>query len=128
VGYLRIALKYGLPIVPMAAAGADDTYIGLNDVEAVGRRLGLPRDWAWLTWLGVGPLGLFPFSPPFPVRMHQIVGEPIALPRRGRIDMDDRDALLREHRRVVGAVQDLLDRARRRANRETPSRRRGGAG
>jgi acyltransferase-like protein len=107
LGYLRTAVKYGLSIVPVAAAGADWTYIGLNDAEFLGRRLGLPSDWAWLPWLGVGPFGLFPFSPPFPVRLHQMVGEPIA-PHAGGTD---REALLRLHRRVTGAVQALLDRA-----------------
>jgi 1-acyl-sn-glycerol-3-phosphate acyltransferase len=111
-GYLRLALKYRLPIVPVAAAGADEAYIGLNDAEPLGTRLGLPRDWAWLPWLGVGPLGLFPFSPPFPVRMRQLVGEPIDLLAGGPVGADDRDALRRLHGRVVGAVQGLLDRAR----------------
>ena len=30
-GYLKLALKHGLPIVPAAASGVDDTYIGLNN-------------------------------------------------------------------------------------------------
>ena len=33
VGYVRLALKYGLPIVPVAAAGADDAYIGLDNAD-----------------------------------------------------------------------------------------------
>jgi hypothetical protein len=114
VGYLRIALKYRLPIVPVAASGADDAYIGLNNAAAVGRRIGLPRDWAWVPWLGIGPLGLFPFSPPFPVRMHQLIGAPIRLPRR-RIDPNDHAALLPLHQRVRRELQTLMERARIRA-------------
>ena len=108
-GYLRLALKYGLRIVPVGAAGADGAYVGLNDAEALGRRLGLPPRWAYLAWIGFGPLGPFPFSPPFPVRVRQLVGEPID---PGPVEPDDRDGLLRLHRRVTGAVQALLDRAR----------------
>lgn len=115
VGYLRTALKYDLPLVPVAAAGADGTYIGLNDSYPLGRRLGLPRDWAPLPWVGIGPLGLFPLSPPFPVRMHQLIGEPIELRAAGDVRIDDRESLLRAHRRVTRTVQELLDRARRRA-------------
>ena len=114
VGYLRLALKYRLPVVPVAAAGADGTYIGLTDGPALGRWLGLPREWEWLPWLGIGPLGPFPLSPPFPVRMRQLVGEPIDLGRDGTVAPDDREGLLRLHRRVTGAVQALLDRARAR--------------
>jgi len=111
-GYLRLACKYRLPIVPVAAAGADDTYIGLNDAEALGRRLGVPRKWAWALWTGIGPLGLYPFSPPFPVRLRQLVGQPIDPWDGGAIAVDDDAALARIHGVVVRAVQDLLDQAR----------------
>jgi 1-acyl-sn-glycerol-3-phosphate acyltransferase len=115
VGYLRLALKYRLPIVPVAAAGADDTYLALTDGPALGRRLGLPRDWQWLPWLGIGPLGPFPLSPPFPVRLRQLVGDPIHV--ADAASPHDRDGLLALHRRVTGAVQALLDRARGRNGR-----------
>src|SRR5437899_165980 len=74
VGYVRLAVKYGLPIVPVGAAGADGTYIGLNDGPAFGRRLGIPKNYAYLAWLGFGPLGLYPWSPPFPARFNPIAG------------------------------------------------------
>jgi 1-acyl-sn-glycerol-3-phosphate acyltransferase len=116
VGYVRLAVKYGLPIVPVAAAGADDTYLGLNDAEAFGRRVGISRDWAWLLWVGAGPLGLYPFSPPFPVRLTQVVGAPIPLDAEGPVSLDDGDSLQRLHRRVTRDVQGLLDRTRSRAS------------
>jgi 1-acyl-sn-glycerol-3-phosphate acyltransferase/alkylhydroperoxidase/carboxymuconolactone decarboxylase family protein YurZ len=111
VGYLRLALKHGLRIVPVAAAGVDDTYIGLNGGPALGRRLGLPRDWAWALWIGVGPIGVWPFSPPFPARIRQLIGEAIDV-RASGVRADDRDALLSVHREITASVQALLDRAR----------------
>ncbi len=117
VGYVKLARKYRLPIVPVAGSGADDTYVGFWDAEALGRRLGIPNRWAWALWAGCGPLGLYPFSPPFPVRLHQLVGAPIDpwdVPH-DRDDDHDPDGLLAVHRRVVGAVQALLDRGRGRA-------------
>lgn len=113
VGYLRVAVRWGLPIVPVAAAGVDDTYLALTDGPAIGRRLGLPPDWAWLPWLGVGPLGPWPLSPPFPVRIRQLVGQPIDPHAEGRIRSEARADLLPLHRRVTAAVQALLDEARR---------------
>lgn len=112
LGYVRLAAKYGLPIVPVAGAGQDDTYIGLNNAEAMGRQLGIPRRWAFALWVGIGPLGLYPFSPPFPVRIRQFVGEPID-PWKGRphpkLSEADTEAV---HAHVVEAVQGLLDRGR----------------
>jgi 1-acyl-sn-glycerol-3-phosphate acyltransferase len=109
LGYVRLAAKYRLPIVPVAASGVDDAYVGLTDADAIGRRIGLPHDWTWIPWLALGPLGVFPFSPPFPVRVHQIIGKPIQVPR---IDPDDRAALQSVHERVRRAMQQLINRAR----------------
>ncbi len=111
-GYLRLALRHRLPIIPIAGAGVDDGYVGLNDGAALGRRLGVPHRIP--VWLGVGPLGLWPFSPPFPVKMRQVIGAPIAT---GDVDPDDRAALATLHGRVKNAVQALLDVANGRTPR-----------
>ena len=75
VGYLRLALRYDLPLVPVAASGVDQLYLGLNDGDAWGKRLRLPARLPF--WLGVGPLGLWPLSPPFPRPVRQRVGQPL---------------------------------------------------
>jgi 1-acyl-sn-glycerol-3-phosphate acyltransferase len=110
LGYLRLALKYGLPVVPTAAAGVDDTFFGVNDGYVWGKRLRAPAGLP--LWLGVGPLGLWPLSPPFPVKITQHIGEPIDLEDGGKVDPADRSQLLVLHERVTGAVQSLLDGAR----------------
>ena len=112
LGYVKLAVKYGMSIVPVGAAGADSGYIGLNTGPALGRWLGLPRDYAYLVWTGLGPLGLYPYSPPFPVRMFQMVGAPIDPRDDGATSVRDKPALLRVHRRVTASVQALLDEAR----------------
>ncbi len=108
MGYLRLALRHRLPIIPIAARGVDDGYLGFNDGHALGKRLGAPQRLP--LWLGLGPLGLFPFSPPFPVKITQLVGEPIDPLADGPVDPDDRPRVLALHRRVAAAVQALLDR------------------
>ena len=60
-------------------------------------------------WLGVGALGLWPLSPPFPVKIRQVVGEPIPATEIRAIDPDDSRAVAALHRRVMAAVQSLLD-------------------
>jgi 1-acyl-sn-glycerol-3-phosphate acyltransferase len=108
-GYLRLALRLGLPIVPVACAGTDDAWFGLNDGDAWGRRLRLPGGLP--AWLGLGLTGLWPLALPRPVRFHQLVGAPIDLRADPALDLDDPAALDVLHARVSGAVQDLLHRA-----------------
>lgn len=103
-GYLKLAIRYGLPILPTAARGVDDVYVGLNNGYEWGKRLGVKGGVP--VWLGVGPFGLWPFSLPFPVRVTTRVGEPIDL---RHLDPADPEALAAGHRTVVGAVQRLLD-------------------
>ncbi len=110
VGYLKLALTHGLPVIPVAASGVDHAYIGLNDGYRTGKRVKMPARLP--LWFGLGPLGLWPFSPPFPVKIRQRIGEPIDLEADGPIDMRHRDSLLRLHRRVTGAVQALLEELR----------------
>lgn len=108
-GFLRLAIEHGLKIVPIAAAGVDDAYLGLNDGFEWGRRLRLP--YRLPAWLAVGPTGLYPFSPPFPVKIHQIIGAPIDPAELGSPAVDDREAMARASLRVQAIVQGLLDRA-----------------
>ena len=110
LGYLRLALKHRLPIVPVASAGADDLYLGLNDGYAWGKRLELPHGIP--AWLGLGLFGVWPLALPFPVKVRSYLGPPIDLLDQGPVDPTDRDQLTVLHRRVSGAVQDLLDQAR----------------
>jgi 1-acyl-sn-glycerol-3-phosphate acyltransferase len=110
LGYLRLAIRYGLPIVPVAGNGVDDAYLGLNDGYALGRKLGIPAGLP--VWLGIGATGVWPLSLPFPVKMTQLVGEPIERHLGGRIDPSDREALVALHQEVRGAVQALMDHAR----------------
>ena len=82
MGYLRLAIKHRLPIVPVAASGVDDVFIGLCDGYALGKRVRMP--YRLPLWIGAGMTGLWPFSLPFPVKIEQHVGEPITPDARGR--------------------------------------------
>ncbi len=109
LGYLRLAIRHQLPIVPVATAGIDDVYIGFNDGYALGRRLGVQH--ALPVWLGVGVGGLWPFALPFPVKLTMHVGDPIT--EHLACDARDEASLRRADGQVRGAVQALLDDGRR---------------
>jgi len=115
MGYLRLAIEHKLPIIPVVGVGSGDAFYALYDAyrfwKPVWDRSKLPEK-AGL-YLGLGPLGLWPFTPPFPVRIVQFVGPPIDLEMTyGHIDVDDRKALAVIHQKVTAIVQDMLDRAR----------------
>lgn len=113
-GYLRLALRHRLAIVPIAGRGVDDAFIGLNDGYSLGRLLGAPHRLP--LWLGVG-VGVWPLALPLPVKISQVIGAPIPFeelrdPATDRpVDGGDRAALLRLHRKIGRTVQGLLDAA-----------------
>lgn len=100
VGFVRLAIATGVPIVPFAAAGVDDTYRVLTHVRGSGKILmghgkyDLPVVW------GVGPL-------PRPVPFWFRFGEPILPPRN--VKTTDRDAVIGTHETVWRLTQRMLD-------------------
>lgn len=113
MGYLKLALRYHLPIIPTAGAGVDDTYIGLNDGYEWGKRFELPGSLP--LWFAFGATGPWPFTLPFPSKINCIVGKPIDLEADGPVDPNDKEALTHLHERVINTVQGLLDEARQKA-------------
>ncbi|NOZ00887.1 MAG: acyltransferase family protein [Deltaproteobacteria bacterium] len=109
VGYVRLAARHRIPIVPAGAEGVDDTFIGLNNGYLTSRRFGFSGSFPM--WVGIGPLGLSPFSPPFPVKIRTLIGKPIMDTTDPGLDPSDNDSLKRIHQKTTRAVQALLDRA-----------------
>lgn len=109
-GYLRLALKYQLPIIPTAGKGVDETFVSLNDGYEWGKRLRVPGKLP--AWAGLGPLGLWPISPPFPIKIATYIGEPIDVVSSG-VEANDEAGLDVLAERVVGVIQGLLDEANR---------------
>jgi 1-acyl-sn-glycerol-3-phosphate acyltransferase len=109
-GYVRLALRLGVPIVPVGTWGQDFMWLGLNHGMIWARRLGIPGEIP--PWLAVGVGGLFPFAPPFPVKLRQRVGAPIDPRVHGVDDPDDDAGVERVHRLVERTVQDLVRSAR----------------
>ncbi len=107
-GWLRLAMKYRVPVLPVAGWGVDDTYVGLVDGAQYADRVKLPGGLPF--WLGVGPLGLWPFSPPFPVAIRSVIGRPFTRHLGDGVDPADKAVVSALAREVEGEVQGLLDR------------------
>ena len=97
LGFMRLALESGAPIVPCGVVGAEEQAPALADLKPVARLLGFPA---------------FPITPtilplPLPSRYHIRFGEPLRF--TGSPDDDDAE-LERKVGEVQAAVRALLDR------------------
>ncbi len=97
LGFMRLALESGAPIVPCAVVGAEEQAPALADLKPLARLLGFPA---------------FPITPtilplPLPARYSVRFGEPLRF--TGSPDDDDAE-LERKVADVEGAVRALLDR------------------
>lgn len=114
-GYLRLALREGVPIVPVVAAGAHDGFRVLSDGRWLARVLPIKR----LLRTEVLPITLsFPWgltvgAPPYvpvPTKILIEVLEPFRFDRTGE-DASNDDAYVEEcHRSVIDAMQGALER------------------
>ncbi len=94
-GFVRTALRAGVPIVPVAAQGAHDTLFVLDDGVRLARLIGADRRWRMKVWpvaltmpwgLTVGPT---PPYLPFPARIRMEVLPPVRFDRTGEDAAND---------------------------------------
>ncbi|MBM4356711.1 MAG: acyltransferase family protein [Deltaproteobacteria bacterium] len=118
-GYVKLALRNQVPIIPVVSHGAHSTAVILDDGKWLVRRLGLDRRIrlnAWPTTLSF-PWGIT-FGPPppyipFPSRIRIEVLPPIHFERSGPEAAKD-DAFVEAcHETVTSAMQAALDRLAR---------------
>jgi 1-acyl-sn-glycerol-3-phosphate acyltransferase len=108
-GFVEEAVRYRVPVIPMAIIGPDDQAPILYDLKAVARWLRLPAFPITPTFPWLGPLGLLPY----PVRYRIVYGEPLALHEQApREAADDRARMDEMAARVRLTVQHLVDRNR----------------
>jgi 1-acyl-sn-glycerol-3-phosphate acyltransferase len=95
-GYIKVALRTGAPIVPLAVVGAEEAHVLLGTVPALAGVFRVP----FFPWV------LFPL--PLPVKLYIRFGAPIVLPG-GAADARDQRAVDRLNAMVRRRVQRLID-------------------
>ena len=114
-GFVRLALRNGVPIVPVLHIGGHETFFVLRRGRRLARLLGAKRFlrsdsfpiFLGFPWgIGVGPI----FHLPLPAKVLVEVGEPIPLDEYGPEVLDDREALRAISDRVRDALQEMMDR------------------
>jgi 1-acyl-sn-glycerol-3-phosphate acyltransferase len=105
-GYVRVALRAGVPIIPVAIIGSEETYPIVGNVRWLARLLNLPYFpiTAQFPWLG--PLGLLPL----PSRWLIEFGEPIRATDLPADAVEDPMLILELSDRVRDTVQHMLYR------------------
>ncbi len=106
-GFVRLALRFGAPIVPVAVVGAEEIYPLLGRVRALGKLLGAPYLPVTPFFPLLGPLGLIPLPTKWQIRF----GKPIVLAPTSRSRLDGtavRVIAEQVRRRVQGMLRDLL--------------------
>ena len=102
-GFVRLALRARVPIIPIAILGAEEANPVLARID-LPRSFGVPFLPITPTFPWLGPLGLWPL----PTRLFLEVGAPITLDRAPR-DAEDRPLVARLAEEVRAQVQELLD-------------------
>jgi 1-acyl-sn-glycerol-3-phosphate acyltransferase len=104
-GFVRIALRTGVPIVPCAVVGAEEIHPVVAKADWVGRPIGLPYFPLTPTFPLLGPLGLVPL----PTKWSIDFGDPIDLREHGPEAADDPILVNRISEEVRSTIQGMVD-------------------
>jgi 1-acyl-sn-glycerol-3-phosphate acyltransferase len=124
-GYARTAITSGVPIVPVANAGAHETLMVLTDGRELARRIGLRE----LTRANVFPIALalpwgLTIGPwphlPIPAHLRYRFGAPITPPPLAPGEEPSEEMVLAVDAAVRASVQALLDELRRESEEVAP--------
>ena len=101
LGFMRLAIETGTPIVPVAVVGGEEQYISVGNFASLAKVLRMPN-------VPILPQLLLPFGAlPLPTRYRLYFGEPL----RFVGDADDDDAIIEEKVQVVrGTIQSMINR------------------
>ena len=118
-GFIKLAIKKGVPIVPMISCGAHSTFVVLADIYPQMKAL---HEWGMPWALGVDPevfpiyLGLpwgLSFGPlphiPLPTKIHTRICEPIRFERYGSKALQDSHYIEECFEKVRNQMQKALD-------------------
>jgi 1-acyl-sn-glycerol-3-phosphate acyltransferase len=104
-GFIKLALRTGSPIIPVAVVGAEEATPMLAKFTWLARALGLPHLPITPIFPLLGPAGLLPL----PSKWLVCFGEPIDLTSEGRAaDADDRLLVARMAESVRAKVQNMI--------------------
>jgi 1-acyl-sn-glycerol-3-phosphate acyltransferase len=112
MGFVRLALRQQVPVVPMVSHGSHDSIVVLARGDAIARALRLDRLRVDIFPLVLGPpfgIAPFPAAWPLPAKVTVRVCDPIDWSRYGREAADDPDIVRHCYEETLGRMQANLD-------------------
>jgi len=103
-GFIKLALRTGVPIIPCAVIGAEETHPLLYRISILAKPFGIPYVpvTATLPWLGLaGIIGL-------PAKWKIVFGKPIHLNKYGKKAIDDELLIHRLSEQVRQTIQQMI--------------------
>ncbi len=108
-GFVEIAMRAGVPVIPVAIVGSEETMPVLCQAPGIARALGLPYFPVTANMVLMGPLGLFV---PFPAKFRLRVLEPFVFDVPPDRDRYPKSRVMEEAERIrstlQGAISDML--------------------
>jgi len=110
-GFVEMALRAGVPIIPISVVGSEEIYPMIADLQPVARLFGFPYFPITPTWPLLGPLGLIPLPTKWRIRFHP----PVHTEEYGSGAADDPALVMRISDEVrdtiqAGLVSELMER------------------
>jgi 1-acyl-sn-glycerol-3-phosphate acyltransferase len=106
-GFIRLALHTGVPIIPVAIIGSEETHPIIWKSESLGRRVGLPFVPFTPTFPWLGPLGLVPL----PSKWKIMFGRVHRFDRFKPHDAENKKLVQAHADEIRGEIQAMLDDA-----------------
>lgn len=100
-GYVEMAVRAGVPIIPISVVGAEEIYPMIADLQPIARLIGFPYFPITPTWPLLGPLGLVPLPSKWRIRFH----EPVPTDTMGAGSADDPSLVMRVNDQVRDTIQ-----------------------
>jgi 1-acyl-sn-glycerol-3-phosphate acyltransferase len=104
-GFVKLALRTGAPIIPVAVVGAEEAAPMLGKVTWFAKNIGIPWVPVTPTFPWLGPAGLLPL----PSKWYVQFGEPVNLAGLGPASADDRLLVNRLADQIRTQIQDMIE-------------------
>lgn len=104
-GFVRLALKTGAPIIPVAVVGSEEAAPMLGKITWFAKNIGIPWIPVTPTFPWIGPAGLLPLPSKWAIQF----GEPIDLTSKGPAAAEDRLLVNRLSDQIRTQIQAMVD-------------------